>query len=185
MLLTLVSYSGPVWANAAQTAIDAEIVFKELGTTPVPFTASKNDPEPHGVAVFEAIVAAESTTPIGAYVAPVPTPAEAAAAAMFATAQLTSTATTALDGEYAIDAESQGDMQAEVLAFDTNGQFLDGQASIQWPDTGGALHIFDAVQFKAFVTTIGAYVGLLKSIRRTNALPAGMTDFPTNAVKIP
>ncbi len=183
-MLTMVSYSKPVWANTAQTAIDAQVVFKELGTAAIPFTASKDDVEAHGVTVFDAIVAAAATVPIGAYMPPPASLAQQASAAMFGTVDLTSDATPALNATYAIDAESQGDLQAEVLAYETNGQFLDGQTTIQWPDTGNTLHTFTPAQFKAFATAIGAYVGLLKSIRRTNALPAGMTSFPAAAVTI-
>ncbi|UNC12853.1 hypothetical protein FE249_00720 [Acidiphilium multivorum] len=183
-MLTMVSYSKPAWANAAQTVIDAQVVFKELGTAAVPFTASKDDVEAHGVTVFDAIVAAAATVPIGAYTPPQVSLGQQASAAMFGTVQLTSDATPALNATYEIDAESQGDLQAEVLAYETNGQFLDGQTTIQWPDTAGALHTFTAAQFKAFATAIGAYVGLLKSIRRTNALPTGMTSFPAATVTI-
>ena len=183
-MLTMVSYSKPAWANAAQTTIDAQVVFKELGTAAVPFTASKNDVETHGVDVFNAIVAAAATVPIAAYAPPQISLAQQANAAMFGSVQLVSSSSPALEATYAIDAETQGDLQAEVLAYETNGQFLDGQTTIQWPDTGGALHTFTAAQFKAFATAIGAYVGLLKSIRRTNALPAGMTSFPAATVTI-
>ena len=69
MSFTLESYSNPVWVDAAQTTIDADVVFTEIGVA-IPFTASKNDPDPHGVTVFDAIVAGNATIPIGAYVPP-------------------------------------------------------------------------------------------------------------------
>lgn len=69
MSFTLESYSNPVWVDAAQTYIDAEVVFSEIGTA-IPFTASKNDPNPHGVTVFDAIVAGQANIPIAPYVPP-------------------------------------------------------------------------------------------------------------------
>lgn len=115
---------------------------------------------------------------------PAPTLAQQAAAAAVSTVALTSTSTSALDGTYSIDNESRLDMQSEVLAFETNGQFLGGQTTIQWPQTDGTIATFTATQFKAFVTKVGAYVGTLKSIRRTGKLPSGTSSFPSNSIAI-
>ena len=48
----------PKWANAEQTLIDLTIKWDGLAEE-LPFTASLDDPEPHGRAIFAAAVAGE------------------------------------------------------------------------------------------------------------------------------
>lgn len=141
---------------------------------------------PTGASVGVGYAAAESN---GAWTftapsAPTPTPAQEAAAALAGTVALTSTATSSLDGTYAIDPEKRSDMESEILNYVTNGSFIGGSATIDWPDTSGTMHTFDATQMKAFVTEIGVYVKTLKGIKAANALPSGMTSFPSNAITI-
>ena len=70
----------PVWANAENTMIDLTIKWVEIDEE-LPFTASPDDCEEHGCAIYEA-AAAGHYGEIGAYVAPpAPTPEELAAIA--------------------------------------------------------------------------------------------------------
>ena len=77
MQATLTSLSNPRWADEAHTIIDCEITTSQFGDEVLPFTANPNDPEPHGRAIFAAIVAGEYG-PIGEYIPrvqpPAPTP---------------------------------------------------------------------------------------------------------------
>lgn len=57
MTALLTSLSNPRWANAEHTAIDCEITTSQFGEEVLPFTASANDVEPHGRAIFADIVA--------------------------------------------------------------------------------------------------------------------------------
>ena len=69
MQATLTSLSNPRWANAEQTMIDCEITTSQFGDEVLPFTASENDVEAHGRAIFADIVAG-NYGPIAAYVPP-------------------------------------------------------------------------------------------------------------------
>lgn len=65
----LTSVSNPQWANAEHTAIDCEITTSQFGDEVLPFTASPNDVESHGRAIFADIVAGKYGS-IAEYVAP-------------------------------------------------------------------------------------------------------------------
>jgi hypothetical protein len=69
----LTSLKNPRWANAEQTMIDCEITTSQFGDEVLPFTASSNDVEPHGRAIFADIVAGKYGE-IAAYVPPPPPP---------------------------------------------------------------------------------------------------------------
>jgi hypothetical protein len=56
MQAVLTSLSNPRWANVEKTMIDCEITTSQLGSEVLPFTASLNDCEPHGRAIFADIV---------------------------------------------------------------------------------------------------------------------------------
>lgn len=73
MQATLKSVSNPRWANAEQTSIDCEIVTSQFGDEILPFTASQNDVEAHGRAIFADIVSGKYG-PISAYIPPPPAP---------------------------------------------------------------------------------------------------------------
>ena len=79
-MMKMISYSNPQWANAAQTAINADVVFEHTSPKSLPFTASPSDPAPHGAVIFDAIKSKADSIPIAAYVAPAP-PANAVAVA--------------------------------------------------------------------------------------------------------
>jgi hypothetical protein len=59
MQAILTSISNARWANAEQTAIDCEITTSQFGDEVLPFTASANDCEAHGRAIFADIVAGQ------------------------------------------------------------------------------------------------------------------------------
>jgi hypothetical protein len=57
MQATLTSLKNPVWRNADCTLIDCEITTSQFGDEILPFTASQNDVEAHGRAIFAEIIA--------------------------------------------------------------------------------------------------------------------------------
>ena len=69
----LTSLKNPRWANAEQTMIDCEITTSQFGDEVLPFTASANDVESHGRAIF-ADIANGLHGEIAAYVPPPPEP---------------------------------------------------------------------------------------------------------------
>lgn len=73
MQATLTSLKNPVWADAEHTLIDCVITTSQFGDEELPFTASPNDCEPHGQAIYADIVAGNYGD-IAEYVAPPPEP---------------------------------------------------------------------------------------------------------------
>jgi hypothetical protein len=71
MQLTIESASNPVWGDAAQTIITLDVVFAELGSGPVPFTASAHDVTEHGRDLHERAMAGEFG-PVAPYLPPPP-----------------------------------------------------------------------------------------------------------------
>lgn len=69
----LTSLTNPRWSNAEQSMIDCEITTSQFGDEVLPFTASANDVEAHGRAIFSDIVSGKYGE-IGAYVPPPPPP---------------------------------------------------------------------------------------------------------------
>lgn len=69
MQALLTSVSNPRWVNAERTAIDCEITTSQFGDEVLPFTATPDDTEAHGRAIFASLVAGEYG-PIAEYVAP-------------------------------------------------------------------------------------------------------------------
>jgi len=69
MQAILTSVSNPRWSNAEHTTIDCEITTSQFGAEILPFTASQNDVEAHGRAIFADIVAGKYG-PVAEYVAP-------------------------------------------------------------------------------------------------------------------
>lgn len=65
----LTSLANPCWANTENTAIDCEITTSQFGNELLPFTASQNDVEAHGRAIFADIVAG-NYGPIAEYITP-------------------------------------------------------------------------------------------------------------------
>ena len=150
------------WANPEKTMIVLD------GNTFIPA-----NPENRDFAVLDLATVAD-------YVAPVPTIADQAATALAAGLAITSTATPALDGIYAIDQTSQFKMLAQVVALMKNGTFTNGTTTILWPDTSGNGHAFDPVSFGNFATACGVYANELTVIINNNA-----GTLPANSVTIP
>lgn len=71
MKAILTSLFNPRWVDFERTAIDCEITTSQFGDEPLPFTASLNDVEPHGRAIFADLMAGKYGL-IGEYVAPKP-----------------------------------------------------------------------------------------------------------------
>jgi len=69
MQSSLTALKNPQWANAEHTAIDCNITTSQFGDEVLPFTASQNDVEAHGRAIFADIVAGVYG-PIAEYVEP-------------------------------------------------------------------------------------------------------------------
>lgn len=69
MQTNLTSLFNPRWSNAKHTAIDCEITTSQFGEEVLPFTASQNDVEAHGRAIFTDIVEG-NYGPVAEYVAP-------------------------------------------------------------------------------------------------------------------
>ncbi|MFH2082061.1 MAG: hypothetical protein ABIK08_11320 [Pseudomonadota bacterium] len=65
--MKILSVKNPKWVDASHTAIDLTVTFKDIGT--VPFTASADDVEPHGAALFADAVAGKYGA-VAAYVPP-------------------------------------------------------------------------------------------------------------------
>ncbi len=53
-MITITSVVNPVYVNVEETAINCTITTKELGV--LPFTATSNDPEPHGRKLWVALL---------------------------------------------------------------------------------------------------------------------------------
>jgi hypothetical protein len=69
MKTILTSISNPVWVDADHTIIDCLITTSQLGDEQLPFTASPDDVEAHGRAIFADLVAGKYGA-IGEYVPP-------------------------------------------------------------------------------------------------------------------
>lgn len=52
MKFNIKSVTNPRWANRSKTLIDCDVIFEELGSEVLPFTASPNDNEEHGREIF-------------------------------------------------------------------------------------------------------------------------------------
>ncbi|TCK87371.1 hypothetical protein [Paraburkholderia sp. BL9I2N2] len=55
--MTYDSIANPVWFDAAHTMISVDIVFHDLGTTPVKFNASPEDVMDYGREIYADLVA--------------------------------------------------------------------------------------------------------------------------------
>jgi hypothetical protein len=66
----LTCVKNPRWVNADQTAIDCEITTSQFGDEILPFTASPEDIEAHGRAIFADIVAGKYGS-IAEYILPI------------------------------------------------------------------------------------------------------------------
>lgn len=105
--------------------------------------------------------------------APALTVTQQGATAIASGITITWSASTPLNGTYAMDVPTQSNVQAELLAILVNGTFTNGTAAIAWPDVSGTLHTFSVAQFKILATVLGTYVGAVDAfILGIGALPA-------------
>ncbi len=178
-MLTLQSYSSPSWANAAKTAITAQVVFKEIGSA-IPFTATQNDPEGYGVTVFDAIVAGAGSIPVGAYAAPTLT--QQAAVAINAGLTLTLSGSLTLAATlFPTDATTQGKL-ADMAAMAARGVLPLGATTYPMKDAAGTWHQFNAAQYQAVAAAIAAYAAAIILIADGN--PFGATALPSASVSL-
>ena len=82
-------------------------------------------------------------------------------AALAAGVNLTWSSSTALNGTYDIDKDTQSDITAETVSLLLNNTFTNGQTTRNWLDYSFAAHSFTIAQFKAFSTAIALYVDAL------------------------
>ena len=76
--------------------------------------------------------------------------------------QITSTLYPVLNGDYPIDAATQGKMMAISLYVVVNGKFPNGQSGQVWPDVSGNLHVFPTTaEWQAFSTATADYIAAL------------------------
>lgn len=69
--MKITNITNPTWANAEHTIVNATVTHSEFGE--IPFSASQNDVEEHGRAIFADAVAGKFGV-VAEYVAPVETP---------------------------------------------------------------------------------------------------------------
>lgn len=69
MQTKLISLTFPRWSNAQHSAIDCIITTSQFADEPLPFTASQDDIEPHGRAIFQEITEGKYG-PIAEYIEP-------------------------------------------------------------------------------------------------------------------
>jgi hypothetical protein len=124
----------PVWANAEHTMIDLMARFAEIPED-LPFTASPDDVEAHGRAIFAAAVAGEYG-PVAEYLPPpAPTPEELAAQATAKRNQLLAESdwTQLPDARAAMGAEKAAEWDAYRQALRDITDQPGYPAEINWP----------------------------------------------------
>ncbi len=109
-----------------------------------------------------------------------PTNAQLAQTAVASGITITSTATPALNGTYACDANTTAEINAEVTSIILNGTFTDGTSTLAWPDVSNVSHSFTVAQFKTFATAVAAFVTGVNKYARGVA-----SSLPSITVTIP
>ncbi len=96
---------------------------------------------------------------------------EAIPPAPITTMQLVSTSTSALNGSYSIDQQTQQNVAAVAEYIAINGKFPDGMTAFPMPDASGTPHSFPTiVLFQAFATAMANFVTAL-DLGQTPAQP--------------
>lgn len=93
---------------------------------------------------------------------------------------VTSTATSTLNGTYAVDDTAQNHVMAEITSIMLDGTFADGTTSVAWIDTAGGSHTFTVAQFKTFASALSSYVANL-----TKCMLGQITTLPSATATIP
>lgn len=92
---------------------------------------------------------------------------------------ITSTATPALNGIYAVDQLSQMDIIAIETSLSAGKGFPGGAGVFNYPDSSGAMHSFSEANFADFAAAIRDYVYALKS-----AIAGSATSLPNTSTTI-
>jgi len=119
--------------------------------------------------------------------APAPTLAQQSATMlatkMIAGIVLTSTSTPALNGTYALDDVSQGQIYQIGLYANQFGVFPSGGSTLEYPDASGTPHNFTVVEFVAFLKAVSALVSALTTQSGIMA-HGGTPSWPSQSVTI-
>jgi hypothetical protein len=94
---------------------------------------------------------------------------------------ITSVGTPALDGTYAIDPTSQGDIVAVSAYIGEFGTFPNAQTTLPYPDISGTIHTFPSVlEWAGFAKAVADYVAAIEET--ANILTAGgSASWPVDA----
>ena len=169
-----------VYADAGKTAVDCLVTFDN--GTPLPFTVTENDSTNYCEALWIDLKAGQFG-PIAPYVAPTPTPQQAAMAAIAAGINLTSTGTPALNGAYAVDANAQAQMNGVITYTMLNNAFPNNAAELPWPDMSFMMHAFPTLaSFHAFASAAANFVTQVLVYGNSNAQ---VGSIPSNNITIP
>ena len=118
------------------------------------------------------------------YVAPTPTLAQQAQAALASCAlSVTSSGTPTLSANYPCDSTSQAKIAAVVTAITATGAFPGGASVYPMKDTNGTWHSFTPIQYVQVAGAIATYVGQLDLIVDGN--PIGASVLPSATAVIP
>lgn len=184
MSLDYTNVQNPVYAAADNSAILCTVTFTNF-PNPIPFTAMANDIETHGQEIYAACVAG-TYGPIGAYVAPVLTPAQLFANAIASGVVVTCEATPSLNGTYGCGTDDQANIMAEAQFIGLYQEFTNGDTNFEWTDTSGSVHTFPSTDvFMAFAKAVAKYVSACKQV--LGVLQSGLNStavFPSNAIAL-
>jgi hypothetical protein len=173
--------TNPVYGDAEDKTINCMVTFVGF-PDPLPFTAVEDDPEPHGVEIYSDLVAGKYGA-IGAYVAPSLPPEQQYLKALALGLQVTSTSTTALNGNYSVQDSDVAAINSQAQYISLYGQFTSGDTQA-WPDNSSALHIFSSTAtFMEFAKAVVKYSQACKTTLAT-LQSGGSATFPSNAATI-
>jgi len=143
--------------------------------------ASSYSPQAGEVIFADVPTSQQLTAAFSGYAAQAAAQAAVAAgnAALAAGLTVNSTSTPALDGVFAVDEQSQSDINAVSTYIVVNGTFPQGQATTYWADKSGSIHLFPSVSvFQAFATAVANYVDAIEDYQNSGgtagSLPATM-----------
>ena len=162
--ITIQSVTSPQYSSAGNATIDVTVTCTPFGQ--IPMTLAPNDQTTYAMAAggqetnaqIYNLALAGAYGPIAPYVAPTPSVAQIAAAALSAGLTITSTSTPALNGIYSVDAQAQANITSVMTGVAAGVGLPGGGASFNWLDRSGAHHTFTQVQFLNLSKAIMNYV---------------------------